>query len=244
MNLVDTARRIAKSHPDAILPCPLCASSVKGDNLASHLTKVHPDTPIPRAAIPSDTIVTVPAWRGSDARAVVTLLIGLVPFGAAAVATIALAQPRVLQIASLVAFAFVLVLVFAAWFRKIPARLALAENAIVMRGLVARRSVDLPCAIEAGTIRDSRPDATYHSADHNTPSVSFDAGTYLCFTGPRELVVACRAKASHLGAPKGRKRTSWDIELPREAFVALQYALVERGLLAVGRGDLALTWRR
>jgi hypothetical protein len=236
MNLVDTARRIAKSHPDALLPCPLCPSSVKGENLASHLTKVHANTPIPPAAIPSDKIVTVPAWRGSDARAVVTLLVGLVPFGIATVANIALEQPRVLQIATFAAFAFVLVLVFAAWFRKIPARLALAENAIVMRGLVAKRSVDLPCAIEAGTIRDSRPDAIHKSIEHNTPSVSFDAGTYLAFTGTQELVVACRAKASHLGAPKGRKRTSWDIELPREAFVALQYALVERGLLAVERG--------
>jgi hypothetical protein len=239
MNLVDTARRIAKSHPGALLPCPFCASSGKGENLAGHLTKVHANAPLPPAAIPSEKIVTVPAWRGADARAVVTLLVALIPFGLAMVACIALEQPRVLQIASLIAFALVLVLVFAAWFRKIPARLALAENAIVLRGLVAKRSVDLPCEIEAGTIRDSRPEAIHGSTDYNTPSVSFDAGTYLRFAGAREIVVACRAKASYLGAPKGPKRTSWDIELPREAFVALQYALVERGLLAIDRAELA-----
>ncbi len=233
MNLVDTARRIATSHPDALLPCPFCASSVNGGNLASHLAKVHANAAIPPAAIPSATIFSVPAWRGVDARVVVALLVALIPLGLLAIATFALELPRVLQVVSLVAFNVALALVFVAWFRKIPARLALADNAIVLRGLVSRRSVDLPCEIDAGTIRDSRPDPLYGSSDVNTPSITFDAGTYLRFAGPHDLVVACRAKASHLGAPKGAKRTSWDIELPREAFVALQYALVERGLLPI-----------
>lgn len=239
MNLADTARRIARSHPDALLPCPFCASSVKGENLAGHIANVHANAELPRAATPSTKIGTVPAWRGRDARVMVTLLFALVPFGLASVASIALEQPRVLQIASLVAFALVLVLAFAAWFGRIPARVALAENAIVVRGLFAKRSVDLPCEIEMGIIRDARPDSIYSESNHNTPSVLFDTGTYLHFAGPREIVVACRAKASHLCAPKGVKRTSWDIEIPREAFVALQYALVERGLLAVERADLA-----
>lgn len=185
MTLLDTARRIAASHPDAMLPCPLCASSVKGENLRSHLAKTHPDAAVPPAAIPSAMIVTVPAWRGKRG------------------------------------------------FLRLPARLALAENALVLRGLLAKKSADLPCEIEAGTITDSRPDALHGSIEYNTPSVDFDAGTYLRFVGPTEIVVACRAKASRLGAPRGPKRKRWDIELPREAFVALQYALVERGLLAI-----------
>lgn len=233
MNLADTARRIAKSHPDALLPCPLCASSVKGENLASHLAKVHAGAEPPPGALPRARIDTVPAWRGVDARALVTLLFLMIPFAGASVATMALEQPRPLQVAAVIALGVVLLLVFLALFRRIPARLALAENALVLRGLVAKRSVDLPCEIEVGTIRDSRPDVVHGTGDYNTPSVSFDAGTYLRFAGPREIVVACRAKAARLGAPKGPKRTSWDIELPREAFVALQYALIERGLLAV-----------
>ena len=185
MSLVDTARRIAKSHPAAQLPCPLCASSVKGENLASHITKVHAGAVSPSAAEPRAKIDTVPAWRG--------------------------------------------------WrtFLKLPARLALAQNAVVLRGIFAKRSVDLPCEIETGTIVDSRPDAIHGGGEYNTPSVSFDAGTYLRFAGPREIVVACRAKAAHLGVPRGPNRTKWDIELPREAYVAVQYELIDRGLLAV-----------
>jgi hypothetical protein len=137
------------------------------------------------------------------------------------------------SIAALVAVSLVLVLAFAALFRKIPARLALAENAIVFRGLVAKHSVDLPCEIEVGTMLDSRPDAVHGSSDHNTPSVEFDAGTYLRFVGPGEIVVACRANAARLGASRGSRRNKWDIELPREAFVALQYELIDRGLLVV-----------
>lgn len=239
MSLAATARRIAKSHPDALLPCPFCASSVKGENLTNHITKVHANEAVPPAATPSAKIVTVPAWLGTDARALVTLLLAMIPAALISVATITLEQPRILQIAATIVFALVLLLAFAALFRRIPARLALAQNAIIVRGLFAKRSVDLPCVIVAGTMRDSRPDAVHRSSDDNTPSISFDAGTYLSFAGPREIVVACRAKASHLGAPKGAKRTSWDIELPREAFVALQYSLVERGLLAVERADLA-----
>jgi hypothetical protein len=194
---------------------------------------VHTDPTLPPAAVPRTKIDTVPAWRGSDATAVVTLLLSLIPIGGASVATIALELPKAAQIAAWAAFALVLALAFAAMFRKIPARVALAENAIVVHGLVFRRSVDLPCEIEMGTIRDSRPSAIHSSIEYNSPSVEFDAGTYLRFAGSREIVVACRAKASSLGMPRGPKRKQWDVELPREAFVALQYGLIDRGLLTV-----------
>ena len=239
MSIIDSARRIAKSNPDALLPCPLCASSVKGANLASHITKVHADATLPPAAIPHARIDTVPAWRGSDANVLVTILLAMIPVGGLAVATLVLEMSQPVSIAALIAFTLVLVLAFVALFRKVPARLALAENALVLRGLIAKRSVDLPCEIETGTLVESRPDAIHSSVEYNTPSVERDAGTYLRFAGSREIVVACRAKASALGAPRGPKRKTWDIELPREAFVALQYELIDRGLLAVERGDLA-----
>lgn len=239
MTVIDSARRMAKAHPDALLPCPLCASSVKGANLASHFTKVHAGATPPPAAIPRATIGTVPAWRGSDARALVTLLLLMIPALIGAIGTLVLDLPRATHAPFAIAFLLLLVLVFVALLRKVPAKIALAENAIVLRGLVARRSVDLPCEIETGTIRDSRPDAIHTSPDHNAPSVEFDAGTYLRFAGPHEIVVACRAKAARLGAARGPKRKSWDIELPREAFVALQYELIDRGLLAVDRSELA-----
>lgn len=235
MNLIDTALRIAKSNPDVAIPCPLCASSVNGDNLASHVAKVHPNASTPPAAEPTAKIGTVPAWRGSDARASIPLLLAMIPL---AVIAVAVKVPAVM-IAAAVASTGLMVLIFLAMFRKIPARLALAQNAIVMRGLVARRSVDLPCKIETGTIIEPRTEAG-QPADYNAPGIQVDAGTYLRFKDDsgkisNKIVVACRAKASHLGAARGKKRKKWDMELPREAFVALQYELLDRGLLAVDR---------
>ena len=105
MTIVDTARRIAKAHPEALLPCPLCASSVKGANLASHITKVHADATPPPAAIPRATIGTVPAWRGSDARALVTLLLLMVPALAGAIGTLVLDLPRAIHAPFAIAWA-------------------------------------------------------------------------------------------------------------------------------------------
>jgi hypothetical protein len=232
---IDTARRIAKSHPGASLPCPLCASSVKGENLASHITKVHANATPPPAAEPRTKIGTVPAWRGTDARILVTALLAMIPALIGAMGTLVLDLPRAIHAPFAIAFMLLLVIAFAALLRKVPARLALAENALVIRGLVLRRSVDIPCEIETGTLVESRPEAIRGDIETNVPSVDFDAGTYLRFAGPHDIVVACRAKAAHLGAARGPKRKKWDIELPREAFVALQYALLERGLLAVDR---------
>jgi hypothetical protein len=42
---LETARRLAREHPTAKLPCPVCAASLKTENLERHLAKVHPGAP-------------------------------------------------------------------------------------------------------------------------------------------------------------------------------------------------------
>lgn len=38
---------IAAANPQARLPCPVCATTVKAENLAGHVAKVHADVPVP-----------------------------------------------------------------------------------------------------------------------------------------------------------------------------------------------------
>src|SRR5690606_11858336 len=47
---------LADQHPERALPCPHCAASVKGENLAKHIRKVH-------AADVGDALPT--EWRGA-----------------------------------------------------------------------------------------------------------------------------------------------------------------------------------
>ena len=43
MDAIATARTLAAAHPAAMLPCPICAASLKAENVERHLGKVHPD---------------------------------------------------------------------------------------------------------------------------------------------------------------------------------------------------------
>lgn len=54
MNALELARELAVSHPAAKLPCPVCAASLKAENLERHLAKVHPGA----------TASTESVWRG------------------------------------------------------------------------------------------------------------------------------------------------------------------------------------
>jgi hypothetical protein len=42
LEIAGVARALGGAFPAARLPCPVCAASVKGENVASHLAKVHP----------------------------------------------------------------------------------------------------------------------------------------------------------------------------------------------------------
>jgi len=53
------ARRLVAAHPAAKLPCPICAASLKAENLDHHLAKVHPGASAPTGP-----------WRGKGALGV------------------------------------------------------------------------------------------------------------------------------------------------------------------------------
>jgi hypothetical protein len=62
VDVVGFARELARAHPRARLPCPVCVVTVKAENFDKHLEKVHPS--VEHAAATS--------WRG-------TALFGLLP---------------------------------------------------------------------------------------------------------------------------------------------------------------------
>lgn len=47
------ALELAARHPSAMLPCPACAAGVKAENLARHLDRTRPGSPVGGSALPS-----------------------------------------------------------------------------------------------------------------------------------------------------------------------------------------------
>ena len=62
MDSIAVARQLATSNPTAKLPCPVCAASLKAENMEGHLAKVHPRV----------TTYTETAWKGKG-------LLGIAP---------------------------------------------------------------------------------------------------------------------------------------------------------------------
>lgn len=58
-DLQHTDARLAALHPESTMPCPLCAATVKGANLARHLGKVHPGQAV-------DGTSAKRSWRGPE----------------------------------------------------------------------------------------------------------------------------------------------------------------------------------
>ena len=60
MSATRTALALAGAHPGAMLPCPGCGASVKGENLARHIERTHGGTPDdelpPRLRIEPDAV--------------------------------------------------------------------------------------------------------------------------------------------------------------------------------------------
>jgi hypothetical protein len=165
-----------------MLPCPVCAGSVKGENLEKHLAKVHPG-----AAPPASP------WRGKGA-------LGL-----------------------------------------FPCSLAIGDALVLRHTLgLAERVLSFPASVEAGSLWTSQGDATMSSYgdDINVAHTDVKAGRYIRVQCPRSrigITVGCRGGvplAGHwTGWTQGERRRSADLVIARDAMVAFEYALVERGLL-------------
>lgn len=230
---VAIARDLATRHPTAKLPCPVCGTTLRADNLDKHLSKTHPGAP-PSAL----------SWRGADRRAIRPLLAFSI-LCAAAVLTLqgALAIPLdPLQIALLAGMSLSLALIFLVWLGRLPARLSLDGDVLTLRyclGLLTR-AVRLPARLEVGTLVQFRPDPLTPNEVHATGRDE-SVGHYLRLAD--NLIIACTHKSSFAAHwdPRsfhpGPRRRSWDITLDRTAQVELEYQLAARGLLSPKPGD-------
>ena len=169
------AHELAAAHPQAKLPCPICANTLNASNLASHVAKVHAGArPVP--------------WRGRR------------------------------------------------W-GILPARLALAEGAIVLKTLLGKRVVSLPCTVQVGALVGSQVSAgmTSYADDMNVPATTVKTGWYMRL-GDR-ITIGCKTaanvKAHWTGWEPGPQRRITDAIVERRVLVEIEYALAAAGALGL-----------
>ena len=98
----------------------------------------------------------------------------------------------------------------------------------------------LPCAIVTGSYIKSRVDGVHVNADINQKHVDVREGSYLRFEarGGKALTIAMKGDTlfrdtwDGAGFTAGKPRKWYDVKVPREAMVAIEYELASRGLLA------------
>lgn len=234
---VATATRMAPRHFDQALPCPVCADVLKASNLDRHLGKVHPDVRRGRM-----NVGVIAAWVGKD-RASLRLVLFLFAAMAFSIPAASVLGTWVLWILGPLDAAALAVL-FLVIADRLLARLEWTPDGLRLRygfGLV-NRTLEAVERIEVGSLRDSRSSAILSSYSTRLPDnvghQRVSAGWYIRLIG--------RGGAITVGCPKGTgfrqrwdahgwsaasTRRVWDITLDRAAMVALEYRLVELGLL-------------
>ncbi len=178
---LQSARGLAAAHPQAMLPCPVCGTGVRGSNLERHLGKSHAGAPSGDAAA---------AW--SDQR------------GLSA------------------------------------ARLSADGDELALRGRTGLRTrrLALPAAVEVGGLERSRMTSVGSSYVDDYPGMADAtterAGVYLRLGS---ATIGCRSSTDvrkhWTGWKQAGRRRRCDIMLAPADFVALQYLLAARGLLAL-----------
>ncbi len=240
---VDAAQRRAAGNPEANLPCPACATGLKGANFDRHLREKHPDatSTAPGSKVADLTLV------GIDHRIRRTFA-GLVVLWFVVVSVVMISDPSpsvvgndpsmaeiarepvmiLMAVGALVA-ALIAVLWASQAFR---ARLTVTQDSIRLshRMGTGRRSVALPIAVDTGTLFASE------KADNSGGRVDTHLGAYLHMgRGRRSVVVGCPHDAGvrkhWVGWTSGKRRKRWDVSLSAPAFVELQYALAQSGCI-------------
>jgi len=246
--------------PERRLPCPGCAASVKGANLADHVHRVHLTGPA--AMAPGH-----PIHVGHDRRlrragrwavaAWLAALAGLValapdPFTTAATAVgddptaaavrhhaAALARTPA-GLALLAGSALVVVALVAGPTERARARLVVTDREVVLQhrfgtGIVR---LALPSPLEVGTLV-RRLGASGGGEDGGPASEAYDerVGTYLRIgAGRGAITIGCpqgtRLRKHWGGWSGGPTRRRWDVTLTPVELVGLQYALAAAGVLA------------
>ena len=241
---VDAAQRRAGENPEAHLPCPACATSLKGANFERHLREKHPDA-VGAAPGSEDAELTL---VGIDRRirrtfgalivlwlvvlgAVVAANPGPTGGGADAPGAQIASAPFVIVVALGMLAAAVIAMLRAA--KAFRARMTVTREGIALshRMGTGRRQVPLPAAVETGTLFIRRNYGTSGGGQ-----VEVRSGAYLRMgEGRRSITVGCPhatgVRKLWVGWTPGKRRTWWDVDLSAPAFVELQYALAESGCL-------------
>jgi hypothetical protein len=235
---ISIARELARVHPGATLPCPVCAATLKAANLERHLVELH----------------QVGSWRappsapleldGVDRRFFWFLLLPGMLWIVVVVAYLATHRGP-LQDGDLfagiifVSLMVALTLPTLAALNRFRAQLVLDDARVELRygwGRL-RLALELPVALETGVLWENRPSAGMAQYEHGAHE-KVDIGGYLRLTSAgRSLTVGCtKGEAPNKRwAPtsfhRGPKRRYWDITLDPVASVALEYHLAARNLL-------------
>lgn len=231
-----TASRLAADWPDAVLPCPECAATVKGANLSRHVGKVHAGRAGGRARRRS--------WRGPE-RLIARPLV-IVP-GLAAVATLAATSlveetndVVVLVAAGALGIGLILSGLVVKGVPMFRGRLSVKGDGFVLShtlGLRRRRLARVD-RIEAGSAYDVRTINAGGDATSGGPRIEEPAGIYveLC-SGRRYITVRCKQntgfRKTWVGWEQAGRSRRWHIILYPADFVSLQYTLVDLGLLTL-----------
>ena len=240
---VAIARRLASAYPEAMLPCPTCAASLKAKNLDRHLADVHQLAP---TLAPSGSMVEL---VGVDRRVFWWLLApGLLWLSGAVVflvlqATTGFAMSDLLAVPVVGLLLLSLLLPTLAALNLFRAKLVLDQGTLELRyacGLLTHR-LTLPALLESGSLWAGRQAAGMSSYEH---SVTEDVrvGSYLRLSNEQAAItVGCKGGSElrkHWDASRirsGPRRRRWDITLDRVSSVELQYLLAAQHALTPAR---------
>lgn len=230
------ALKLAEKTPSAMLPCPVCAVSVRGENLKRHLSRVHPEHTAHRADGPL-------RFRGKDGLIALELF---VLFGATGVVSLILLfllglqnNPLAMSALALMTLGGLLGIVLAG-FGLFPAWIRFHEGKVTLQyGLGLRwRTLSKIDGLAVGRLWRNQPASLTNQTDHPGPYHKVDAGMSLTLgQGWRKIRVryaggtAFRKHWAEDDYKQGGRGWWWDIEFPREQAVALEYVLADQGLL-------------
>ncbi len=243
--------------PEARLPCPGCATSLKGAQLTAHVHRTHLTGPT--AMAPGH-----PVHVGRDRRLRRTVG-GAVALWLAAVAALAATDPAALSDAAtavgdeptlavarhhlgvlaettpgrvlLGGLAVLVVGVLASRGARGRARVVVTDREVVLRHRLGTGTVRvaLPARIESGAL--VRQVGGGDGEGGGGPAHDERVGSYLRIaSGRRAITVGCsrgtRERKHWEGWVPGPARRRWDVTMEPVDFVALQYALASAGALA------------
>lgn len=245
---IPIARGLAAAHPDALLPCPVCCASLKGNDLDKHLFKVH-EVAVRNAAI---TLAGDCTWSGIDNRLFMYLAGGMgFTVVSLAVMLVWFRDPGSISGEGLVGLRSILVWTAGAGVAAVPATLCVHDrlrmvvrlegNALKWRGRLGLswHTVRLPTVLTVGVLQNWLLTVSATPTTEDPEYVEVSVSSYLSFgTRRAPFVVGCRQKCTFnthwtRGVRVGRKRIGRHLMVNQETFAALQYQLAARGMLSL-----------